>query len=480
MKVLFAASEAIPFIKSGGLGDVVGTLPKSLKKLGVDVRVIIPKYVDIPYEYKQLLKHKTHFNVSVGWRNQYCGIDECIMDGITFYLVDNEYYFKRPGMYGYYDEAERFAYFSRSVLECLGHIDFKPDVIHCHDWQTALIPVLLEEQYRLSQIHQDIRTVFTIHNLKYQGIYGQEVLEDLFGLDKEYAMNDNFEFYGDINLLKAALYYADMVTTVSPTYAKEIQDEYYGERLDGILRDINFKLRGILNGIDYDMFSPEKDQHIFVNYTHAISGKMENKVKLQAISGLPQNDKIPVLAIVSRLVEQKGFDLVLHVMQEILNMEIQLIVLGVGDNKYEQFFNELEQYFPKKVKSFIEFDISLAQKIYAGADMFLMPSLFEPCGLSQLISLKYGTIPVVRGTGGLKDTVEPYNKITGEGTGFVFNNYNAHEFLYTLEDAVELYVNDEKTWQSLMKRAMNVDFSWKQSAGEYVEVYESLTAALRH
>lgn len=474
MKVLFAASEAAPFIKTGGLGDVVGSLPKALKKMGVDVRVILPKYEEISGEYTLRMEYIGHFYTTVGWRNQYAGVFRIIEEEIPYYFVDNEYYYKRKGIYGHFDEAERFVFFARSVLDSLPYVDFQPDIIHCHDWQSALLPVFLNDQYKINPFYSGIKTILTIHNLKYQGRYGKDILEDVVGLDQGYGENHAIEYYDDINFMKAGLYYSDVITTVSPTYASEIQLPYYGEGLDGVLRGNQYKLKGILNGIDYDIFNPKIDEHLYVNYHRSMKKKSENKVKLQERLGLIQDETIPMIGMVTRLVEQKGIDLLTCVLPDIINMNVQFVLLGTGENRYEQMLWEAEKASLGKMRVLLQFDVDLAQKIYGGSDIFLMPSLFEPCGLSQMISLRYGTIPIVRETGGLKDTVLPYNEYENTGTGFSFANYNAHEMLYTLQRAIKVYSDEKNRWNDIIKRGMKEDFSWERSAKEYIHTYEDI------
>lgn len=475
MRVLFAVSEASPFVKTGGLGDVGSSLPAALKKRDVDVRIIMPKYGAIPEEIRKKMKHLTHFYVTLSWRRQYCGLEELEHDGIKYYFLDNEYYFKRENLYGYYDEAERFAFFCRAVLESLTRIEeFRPDIIHCNDWHTALIPLMLKAYFGNNPFYYNIKTVFTIHNLKYQGIFPREVLGDILGLGDEYCTEDKMEFYGAVNYLKAGLVYADCITTVSPTYAQEIQDPYFGEKLDGILRARKDRLYGILNGIDYKKYNPLTDPYIFVNYRSSLCKKEENKVQLQSLLGLPVLREVPLLGVISRLADQKGMDLLAHVLEEMLNMDIQMAVLGTGEKRYEDMFTYFASKYPEKLAVRITFDDELAHRIYAGADLFLMPSRFEPCGLSQMIAMRYGTIPVVRETGGLKDTVIPYNQYTGEGNGFSFANYNAHELLFTVQRAVKLFREDKTAWKGLTENARKSDFSWDKSAQKYVEIYTSL------
>lgn len=472
MNILFAASECTPFAKTGGLADVVGSLPAEIKKSGIDVRVIMPLYSQINDEFKSKMKYITNFNVQVGWRNQYCGIKTLEYKGITFYFIDNEYYFKRDRIYGYYDDGESFAYFSRAVIESIRHIPFKPDIIHCNDWQTGLIPLFLKEQYRNIEFYKDIKTVYTIHNLKYQGVFSDEVLSELLNLDRSYMSPEKIEFYGGVSYMKAGLIYADIITTVSNTYANEIQYPFYGEKLEGVLNRRRNDLYGIVNGIDYEEYNPETDKMIFENYTASSGKSIKNKEGLQKLFGLP-NRNIPIISMVSRLVVDKGFDLVERVFNDIIGMDVQFIILGTGSKKYEDFFKYEKSIHPDKVSANIEFNNELAHKIYAGSDIFLMPSIFEPCGLSQIIALRYGTVPVVRETGGLKDTIEPYNKYTGCGNGFSFANINAHDMLYTIQRAVKLYYDKEK-WSNIVKSAMNSKYDWKNSAEKYIILYKKL------
>lgn len=473
MKVLFAASECAPFVKTGGLADVIGSLPKELKNQNIDIRVVLPKYEDIPHEFKEKMTFLKSFSVRLSWRNQYCGVEQLTIDGVTFYFIDNEYYFKRHGLYGHYDEAERFAFFSRAVIEMLPKIDFQPDIIHCHDWQTGMIPLFLKEHYLFYEFYNHMKTVFTIHNLKYQGIFPSTILGDILALSNEYLVDDKLGFYGQVNYMKAALHYADKLTTVSRTYANEIQMPYYGEHLDGVLRARAYDLVGIVNGIDYQEYNPLTDPHIYVNYRSSLEKKQQNKVQLQEELGLPVNKAIPMIGIVSRFVEQKGFDLIAHVIHEILQKDVQLVVLGTGEHHYEQLFLHAKYHYPNKVSANITFHEALARKIYAASDLFLMPSKFEPCGIGQLIALRYGTVPIVRETGGLFDTVSPFIEETGEGNGFTFTNYNAHDMLYTIERALNIY-HQEKLWKVVFKNTFKNNYSWQQSAKEYINLYNSI------
>ncbi|MDD3114350.1 MAG: glycogen synthase GlgA [Anaerovibrio sp.] len=477
MKVLYVASEAVPFIKTGGLADVAGSLPKELAKLGVDARVILPKYSRIAEQYKAQMTHVGHIFVPVAWRHKYAGVDMLKQDGVTYYFVDNEDYFKRDGLYGYGDDAERFSFFSRAVLNLLPLLDFFPDVINSNDWHAALVNVLLKLEHQEDERYAGIRTVFSIHNLKYQGIFDKNVMADVLGLDWKYFNNGDLEFNDAVNFMKGGIVYADVVSTVSRTYAQEIQYPYFGEQLDGLLRTRGEDIAGIVNGIDYDVYNPQTDKNIFVNYgPDTIAMKNDNKEKLQEQLGLPVNRNTPMIGLVSRLVAAKGLDLIVRIMDELLQAEdCQFVLLGTGDKLYEDWFRGLQWRMPQKVSANIRFSNELAQRIYAGADLFLMPSEYEPCGLGQLIALRYGTVPVVRATGGLKDTVVSFNKYTGEGNGYSFEHINAHDMLYTIKTALADY-SDSNIWQQVVRNAIASDFSWRKSAGEYLALYERLSA----
>lgn len=474
MKILFVTSEANPFIKTGGLADVSFALPKALHEKGEDVRIIMPKYEDISEDFTSKMTQLATYGVSVGWRNQYCGLQYLTYDGIPVYFVDNEYYFKRHGCYGYFDDGERFSYFCRAVMESVKYMDdFYPDVVHCNDWQTGMVPLYLSEIYKDRPEFSKAKSVFTIHNLKYQGVFSHSVIQELLGIGEEYFSEDKIKFYDGISFMKAGIVYADKITTVSKTYAKEIQTAYYGEGLDGLLRQKSAKLVGIINGIDYSSNDPKKDKYI-VNYgLTTLKNKAVNKEMLQQLAGLPVNSDVPVIAMVTRLVKQKGLDLVTRVIEDILKMNVQLIVLGTGDNDYQDFFEYYASSYPAKIASFIQFNNAIASKVYAGSDILLMPSLFEPCGLSQMIAMAYGTLPLVRETGGLSDTVIPYNEFTGDGNGFSFTNYNAHDMLNVIEYAVSCY-QDKKTWTKLVKNAMRTKFEWKTQADEYLKIYNEI------
>lgn len=473
MKILHVAAESVPFAKTGGLADVVGSLPRELIKQGLDVRVIMPKYRNISSHLKEDIVFKRMINVPVGWKSQYCGIEETTLDGVTFYFIDNEYYFGREGLYGYWDEAERFSFFCRGVLEALPSLGFSPEIIHCHDWHAGLISLFLKTHFADNPFYKNIRSVCTIHNLNYQGIYPKKVLNELLDLGDEYFTPEGLEFYGQVNFLKAGLVFSDCLTTVSRTYAQEIKDPFYGVNMEGILQRRSQELYGIINGIDYEVYDPMTDPEVFFPFRRSTQKKQKNKLKLQDILNLPQNVDIPVIAFVSRLVEQKGLDLIIEVLDEILEMDVQLVVLGTGECGYEKKLLEKSRLFPKKMSVNIMFADSLARKIYAGSDMFLMPSIFEPCGIGQLIALRYGSIPIVRETGGLKDTIQSFNEYTGEGNGFSFSNINAHDMLHTIRRAVYFY-HQKKIWTKIVTNAVKADYSWKKSAAEYVELYNKL------
>ncbi len=474
-KVLFAASEAVPFIKTGGLADVMSALPKALKQVGVDVALVIPKYGHMNAAYKDKLEKVYEGYLDLSWRQQYFGVEKTVVDGITVYLIDNEWYFKRDGLYGYGDDCERFAFFSKAVLAMLPHIDFRPDIIHCNDWHTGILGCYLKESFFHNEFYWGMKTVFTIHNLKYQGIFGREIVNDLLGLPHYCFTEGKIEFGGCVNFVKAGMEYADYITTVSPTYAKEITYPYFGEGLDGYVRSRQDKIQGIINGLDEEAYNPATDKFIAAPYNadNVLEKKYLNKEKLQKELGLPVDRSIPMIAMVSRLVEDKGLSLLTRIMDEISQENIQFVLLGAGDQDFQNALLAWAKRNPTKVSINLRFSEELAHKIYAAADIFAMPSRFEACGLSQLIALKYGTIPVVRKTGGLKDTITMYNKYTGEGNGLNFTNFNAHEFLFTLKTALS-YFEDKVLWNKLVNNAMHSDFSWKDSALAYKKVYETV------
>lgn len=475
--ILFVASECAPFIKTGGLADVVGSLPKSFNKDEFDCRVIMPKYMCMKWEFVQRLEYVTHFYMNLNWRSQYVGIFKVVHDGVTIYMIDNEYYFGGDKPYGETKrDIEKFSFFSRAALSILPVIGFRPDVIHCHDWQTGLVPVYLKDCFAEGDFYRGIKSVMTIHNLKFQGIWDIKTVRDIAGLSNYYFTSDKLKYYDDANLLKGGIVYADHVTTVSNTYAEEIKTPFYGEGLDGLMRARSNCLSGIVNGIDYDIYNPETDPYITKNFnvdTFRKEKKM-NKRKLQQDLGLDVDDKKFMIGCVSRLTDQKGFDLIAYVMDELCQDDIQLVVLGTGEEKYENMFRHFDWKYHNKVSAQIYYSEEMSRRIYASCDAFLMPSLFEPCGLSQLMSLRYGTLPIVRETGGLRDTVEPYNEFEGRGTGFSFSNYNAHEMLGTIRYAKDTFYNKKREWNKMVDRAMMADFSWNVSARKYEDIYRYL------
>ena len=495
MKIMYVTSECAPFIKTGGLGDVAGSLPQALAAKGHDVRVFCPLYSAIDQSMREKFYYIKNAYVRLGWRNQYCGIFRYEADGVTYYFIDNEYYFARGQIYGEYDDAERFAYYSKAVLEVLPDLDWKPDVINCNDWQTALVPVYYNLMFASRPFYENIKTVFTIHNIQYQGRYGREILEYVLGIDDAHFRSGFMAMDGDVNLMKAAIVASTAVTTVSPTYANEIQTEYYGYRLDSVLRMNSYKLHGILNGINMDAFNPETDSNalrgildgtntnafkpetdskIFKNNgPNNPQDKLVNKTELLKLCGLEGDANTPVIGIVTRFVDQKGLDLVEAVLPDILADDVRLIVLGTGDYRYEQMFIEAKRRWPDKVSASIMFSGDLANRIYAGADMFLMPSKFEPCGLAQMIALRYGTIPIVRETGGLKDTVHAFVDYAGTGNGFTFASYNAHDMLHVIREACGVFRFNKPAWSKLIMQGMQSDFSWGSSADKYIEVYKT-------
>ena len=476
MKILFAASEAVPFIKTGGLADVAGSLPKALAQAGHEVKVILPLYEGISGEWRSQMTFLKYFNVTLSWRQVYCGIFQLERDGVTYWFVDNEYYFKRWQMYGHFDDCERFAYFSRAIIETPGQLDWAPDIIHCNDWQTALVPVyLLEEKYRIPQLG-GARTVFTIHNIEYQGRYGDQVLQDVIGLDKSYFNEGMLAYHRDVNLMKGAIMASNFVTTVSPTYAQELRTPFYAHGLDGVINQQSFKLEGILNGIDTALYDPATLPGLASNFTYRTlaKGKALCKQSLQQAVGLQENPDIPIIACVSRLVGHKGFSLVTDALHDIMALDVQMVVLGTGDWQYEEAFRHAQEQYPGRFVAQLTYSAPLSNMIYAGADLFLMPSVSEPCGLSQMIAMRFGTVPVVRETGGLKDTVTPYNKYEGTGRGFTFANINAGDMTWVLREAVELYHNHKKAWRGLQKEDMTADFSWDSSAKQYLDIYQRI------
>ena len=503
-RILFAAFEAVPFIKTGGLGDVAGSLPAALNKLGADVRLIMPKFATIPQKFKDQMVHVADFYMPLGWRSQFVGIETITYNGVIIYFIDNEYYFYRDQAYGYYDDGERIAFFSRAILESLKYLDFSPQIIHCNDWHTALVPAFLRGKYGFDVMkaapgevegrpYSDIRTIFTVHNLKFQGMFSGYMIGDVLGFSQIEAENQGLVCGDAVNFMRSALSFADRITTVSPTYANEVCTDFYGENAQDIFNSRRNVLHGILNGIDTKALDPETDPMIPYHFCagdclakpsdgtgsisdqpHIPEGKIQAKMELQKKLGLQVNPDKPIFSIISRLTDQKGLDLVLAIIDEFMQMDVQFVVLGVGESKYEDKFRSMGEFMPDKFAACLYFDEPLSHQIYAASDFMLVPSLFEPCGLTQIIAMRYGTLPIVRETGGLKDTVRPYNKFDGSGTGFTFANYNAHELLFTMKDANDLYYNDKNAFCRLVSQAMNTDFSWDVSAKKYLELYKEL------
>lgn len=475
MQIVFASAECAPFVKTGGLGDVAGSLPAALVRAGAEVIVMVPKYATIKDEYKAQMEHFSDFYVSLGWRNEYCGLEKLEHDGVTYMFVDNERYFARDYPYGFFDDGERFAFFSKAITESLQHLpaDFECDILHCNDWQTALAPVFLREFYQGLPLYDRVKTVFSIHNVAFQGQFSDTVMEDILGVAHIPAAATQLRCDAcSINYMLGALHYADAITTVSPTYASEIQTPEFGEGLDGVLRERSYALQGILNGIDVAAFDPATDKRIAANYTvDDRSGKAVCKAKLQEELGLEVRDDRPLMVMVTRLTRQKGMDLVMYALDRILSGGVQVAVLGTGDRDYEDGLRYFQDKYPGTMAARIEFDPALSQRMYAAADMFLMPSKFEPCGLSQIIAMRYGTLPIVHETGGLKDTVIPYNEFTGEGTGFSFTNFNGDEMGDAVFRAARLFWDNREAWNQLVTQAMSQDFSWTRSADKYLDLY---------
>lgn len=475
MQIVFASAECAPFVKTGGLGDVAGSLPAALVRAGAEVIVMVPKYATIKDEYKAQMEHFSDFYVSLGWRNEYCGLEKLEHDGVTYMFIDNERYFARDYPYGFFDDGERFAFFSKAITESLQHLPagFECDILHCNDWQTALAPVFLREFYQGLPLYERVKTVFSIHNVAFQGQFSDTVMEDILGVAHIPAAASQLRCDAcSINYMLGALRYADAITTVSPTYANEIQTPEFGEGLDGVLRERSYALQGILNGIDVAGFDPATDKRIAANYTvEDRSGKAVCKAKLQEELGLEVRDDRPLMVMVTRLTRQKGLDLVMYALDRILAGGVQVAVLGTGDRDYEDGLRYFQDKYPGTMAARIEFDPALSQRMYAAADMFLMPSKFEPCGLSQIIAMRYGTLPIVRETGGLKDTVQPYNEFTGEGTGFSFSNFNGDEMGDAVFRAARLFWDNRDAWNQLVTQAMSQDFSWTRSADKYLDLY---------
>jgi len=474
LKVLFVAGEANPFIKTGGLADVAGALPKALTEKGVDARVMIPLYLGIPQEFKNNMRFLGNCYVQLSWRSQYCGVFTCNYQGVTYYFIDNEFYFKRHGLYGHYDDGERFAFFSKAILESLKIIGFKPDIIHANDWHTALVPVFLDCYYRNDEFCKKAQTVYTIHNIEFQGQYGDGLIGDILGLNYDQSLL--VRYGGCVNYMKGGIESASRVTTVSPSYASEILDPYYGYGMQDILNARKYKLSGILNGIDLEKNNPATDKSLFANYDAktVFENKKLNKVGLQQLLGLPVDESVPMIGMVGRLTHQKGIDLVTAVMERILDMNVQMVVLGTGDWKYENILKDMQNRYPGKLRAIVNFSSDMASKIYGASDMFLMPSKFEPCGLSQMIAMRYASVPIVRLTGGLRDTVEAYNHETGKGDGFTFLTYNASDMLYAIERAVGLYRDYKDEWKKVVQNGMAKDFGWSNIADQYIKLYNEI------
>jgi starch synthase len=478
-KILFAASEAVPFIKTGGLADVTGSLPGYFDKKKYDVRIIIPKYLCMDPAFVEKMHFRCHFYVNLSWRRQYAGVFETEVNGITCYLVDNEYYFAGDKPYNnIYEDVEKFAYFSKAVLEALPYIDFCPDVIHCHDWQTGLIPVFLHTLYGDENYYSGIKTVFSIHNLKFQGRFTLSAVMDITGLPEQIFTSDKLESYGEANYLKGGVVYADAITTVSASYAQEITTPEGGEGLHGLMQARSGSLYGIVNGIDYKEYNPGTDPYLPVHFAPSdfAKKKVKNKLAFQKELSLPEDKDVLLLGMVSRMTDQKGFDLINYILDELLSTEqIQFVTVGTGEQRYVDSLNYFQAKFPDKMHVYIGYSEEMAHKVYGSCDAFLMPSLFEPCGLSQLMSLRYGTVPIVRETGGLRDTVIPYNEYDHTGTGFSFTAYNAHDMLHVIRYALDVYKNNRKEWNALAVRGMKEDFSWTASARKYEQLYDGLT-----
>ena len=472
LKLLFVASECQPFVATGGLGDVMGSLPHTIKKVcdNCDVRVMLPLYGDIKQEYREQMTFLGYTNVELAWRNQYCGVFELVKDGVTYYFLDNEYYFKREGQYGYFDDGERYAFFSKAILSVLPLIGFIPTIIHANDWQTALVPVYLKAVLH-DEYYRKIRTVFTIHNIAYQGKYEPAILGDVFGLGEQ--SRSILCYDGIINLMKGAIVCCDVLSTVSPTYAEEIKTPEYSYGLHYIIKQNAYKLKGVINGIDTKFYDPSSDESIFVKYDkNSVEGKIQNKIQLQQMLSLPVDRNIPVVSIITRLVDHKGIDLIIQSIDELMKNHLQLIILGKGDLRYEEILKNFESRYPNKIRAIIAFNQDLSRKIYAASDIYLMPSKSEPCGLAQMIASRYGAIPITRETGGLNDSIVDFG--TGHGNGWTFKNYSARDFIYVVRNAVEVFHNHKEAWNDLRNIVFSVDFSWEKSAGEYLKIYHSL------
>lgn len=475
MKIMFVAAEGAPFAKTGGLGDVIGALPKSLVKNGNEVAVVLPYYDVVDAKFGDQVEDVMYFYTELGWRRVYVGVKKIVRDGVTFYFIDNHDYFFRGHVYGDWDDGERFAFFQLAALELMEKVDFIPDVLHVHDYHTGMIPFLLKEKYHWINAYKDIKTVFTIHNIEFQGQFDPGMLWELFGVGYERYADGTLRWNDCLNWMKAAVLYADRVTTVSPSYAEEIKTPAFGKGLDQIMRMESGKLSGIVNGIDTDLFNPETDPHLVTHFSvDDLTGKAKDKAALQERVGLPVRDDVPLIGIVSRLTDQKGFDLVVNELSNILKRDLQIVVLGTGYADYENAFSWFGQHYPDKLSANITFDLELAQQIYAACDLFLMPSAFEPCGLSQMMAMRYGTLPLVHEVGGLRDTVESYNPVTGSGTGFSFNNFSGFWMTTTLDFALDTYKNHRDAWRKLQGQAMTRDFSWDSASQDYIALYQDL------
>ena len=478
MKVWFVSAEAAPFFKAGGLGDVAGALPQALEREdGVEMTVFLPLYASLPQMYKEKLTDVGSFTVQVGWRHQYCGLKKVHLAGIDYYFVENDFYFGRPELYSYEDDGERFAFFSQAVIESMNHLQEFPEIIHCNDWHTAVIPVLLKDKYGWVEEYARIKTVLTIHNLQFQGIYDQFVLSDWYGIGYNAFHIQGLEFYDQVNLLKGAIYYSDLITTVSPTYAKEILTPEFGNGLEGALQENAHKLKGILNGLDTELYDPRTNPSLIFHYSKDdLSGKKKNKQALQKKIGLPEKQATLLIGVVTRLTEQKGIQLLQPLFDRLSERDLQLVMLGTGERWMEELIREGSDRYPDQIRSILAFDGTLAQQIYSGADLFLMPSAFEPCGLAQMNAMVYGTLPLVHETGGLADTVQPYNAVTGEGDGFTFYDFLPDVLLETVDRALSVYKEEPDQWRLMMKRAMEKNFTWKKSAKKYLEAYRQIEA----
>ena len=476
MKILYATSEAVPFCKTGGLADVAGSLPSALSAEGAEVAVILPLYQRVKERFGDQLKFECYDYINLAWRNCYCGLFSLEKDGVTWYFIDNEQYFNRPDLYGYMDDGERFGFFSRAVVRMLQHMKFWPDVIHCNDWQTALVPVYLKDDGVREEQFRSIKTTLTIHNIEYQGRYGENTLCDLFGLDWGWMADGTLQMDGDVNLLKGAILCADAINAVSPSYANELKNPFFAHRMDSVLNQCSYKLSGVLNGIDMKLYNPATDTRITECYSKEdMSGKAVNKAALQKMMGLNEDPNVPIVAMVSRLVSHKGLDLVREVLHDMMELPLQLVVLGKGDAAYEEFFRWASQQYGGRMSVCLDYNENLSMAIYSGADLFLMPSKSEPCGLSQMIAMRYGTVPIVRETGGLRDSVRPYEAWRDAGTGFTFANYSSSDMLHVINEAVYLYKDYPEAFARLRDRAMSEDFSWGRSAKEYLRIYANIT-----